>query len=254
MSYKLNCEIVKDLIPSYIEHMTSEISNDAIEEHLSYCDECSQYLAEMQSNLEVENQVDVGEVKNYFGKAKLMYILRGILIAIATASIVIPFIVNLAVSHTLSWFYIVLGGCIMFFTSVGIILYKKKNKFISILGVVSILVVPYLYVIEAVLNKYMLKTSLFWVKTYGLPISLIWIGIIWISIGANKLIKLNMCFSLSIFFILSAFGSWATNALVQDIGNSIDQQNVINSITLGMFSVIFFIIGIIRDTSLKNRK
>ena len=43
------CNIVKDLLPLYAEHMTSEDSNRMIEEHLKTCSECRQELERIQN-------------------------------------------------------------------------------------------------------------------------------------------------------------------------------------------------------------
>lgn len=43
----MKCEIIRDLLPSYIDELTSEVSNQEIEEHLKECTGCSQYLKEM---------------------------------------------------------------------------------------------------------------------------------------------------------------------------------------------------------------
>ena len=40
MKSKLNCEIVKDLLPSYIDHLTSEASNETVQAHLAEFEEC----------------------------------------------------------------------------------------------------------------------------------------------------------------------------------------------------------------------
>lgn len=53
----MKCEIISDLLPSYIEELTSEESNRAIEEHLQTCPVCRKYLEEMQAS------VDAPEIK-----------------------------------------------------------------------------------------------------------------------------------------------------------------------------------------------
>jgi hypothetical protein len=40
---KLSCEIIKDLLPLYVEHITSEDSNQLIHKHLEGCPECTAY-------------------------------------------------------------------------------------------------------------------------------------------------------------------------------------------------------------------
>lgn len=43
----MKCGIIKDLLPSYIDELTSEDSNQAIEKHLKICDECQRYYKSM---------------------------------------------------------------------------------------------------------------------------------------------------------------------------------------------------------------
>ena len=37
---KTNCDIIRDLLPLYAEHITSEASNALVEEHLAECEAC----------------------------------------------------------------------------------------------------------------------------------------------------------------------------------------------------------------------
>lgn len=48
MKDELQCEIVQDLLPSYVDGLTSEVTNTAIREHTGNCEECSQMLERMQ--------------------------------------------------------------------------------------------------------------------------------------------------------------------------------------------------------------
>lgn len=48
MEHKHNCDIIRDLLPSYVEGLTSEATNAAIAEHLIDCAECSAILKHMQ--------------------------------------------------------------------------------------------------------------------------------------------------------------------------------------------------------------
>lgn len=50
---KLPCEVVKDLFPSYIDELTSEVTNDLVKEHTAECEECRRTLESMK-NPEVE--------------------------------------------------------------------------------------------------------------------------------------------------------------------------------------------------------
>lgn len=47
MKNNLTCEIVEDLMPSYIDGLTSEVTNKAVREHLSQCGKCNAKLDTM---------------------------------------------------------------------------------------------------------------------------------------------------------------------------------------------------------------
>lgn len=50
----MKCEIIRDLLPSYVDELTSTESNEEIESHLEYCPECKEYLEEMRKDIEVD--------------------------------------------------------------------------------------------------------------------------------------------------------------------------------------------------------
>lgn len=50
----MKCEIIKDLLPSYVDELTSAESNEEIESHLEYCPECKEYLEEIRKDIEVD--------------------------------------------------------------------------------------------------------------------------------------------------------------------------------------------------------
>ena len=47
MKNNLACELVEDLMPSYIDGLTSEVTNGALREHLAHCDRCKAKLENM---------------------------------------------------------------------------------------------------------------------------------------------------------------------------------------------------------------
>lgn len=47
MKNDLSCEVVKDLLPLYIDNLTSNVTNDAIESHIRSCPQCSEVLSRM---------------------------------------------------------------------------------------------------------------------------------------------------------------------------------------------------------------
>ncbi|MFJ7735636.1 zf-HC2 domain-containing protein [Lysinibacillus sp. NPDC097287] len=50
----MNHSVFKDLIPGYIENLTSKETNKQIEKHMEQCEDCRQYVKDMQEDLLVE--------------------------------------------------------------------------------------------------------------------------------------------------------------------------------------------------------
>lgn len=51
----MNHDIFKDLVPSYIEKLTSEETTRQMEKHMKECEECNKYVVEMQEGFFAEN-------------------------------------------------------------------------------------------------------------------------------------------------------------------------------------------------------
>ena len=62
----MKCEIIRDLLPLYIDGLTSKESNQEIEKHLKNCEECQKYYQEMTGdidNFSVITNEDVNLIK-----------------------------------------------------------------------------------------------------------------------------------------------------------------------------------------------
>lgn len=55
---KINCETTNDLLPLYVEALTSESSNELVKEHLEECDECRQREQTMRAAVHVPENTD----------------------------------------------------------------------------------------------------------------------------------------------------------------------------------------------------
>ena len=65
---RIPCEVIRDLLPSYADGLTSKVTNQWIENHLSTCEECRQALAAMQAP-EPETEPEKKEI-NFLKKNK----------------------------------------------------------------------------------------------------------------------------------------------------------------------------------------
>ena len=52
MKNKLTCAVVKDLLPLYIDKLTSDETNKLIDKHLQSCQDCKEHLNKM-ANTEI---------------------------------------------------------------------------------------------------------------------------------------------------------------------------------------------------------
>ena len=44
---KIPCEIIQDLLPSYIDELTSDVTNREVEAHMMECEQCKNVLEQM---------------------------------------------------------------------------------------------------------------------------------------------------------------------------------------------------------------
>lgn len=52
----MKCEIIRDLLPLYLDGLTGEESNEAIREHLDGCEPCKEVLQQMESETEIKTE------------------------------------------------------------------------------------------------------------------------------------------------------------------------------------------------------
>ncbi|MHB8132241.1 MAG: zf-HC2 domain-containing protein [Mobilitalea sp.] len=104
---KKNCSIVRDLLPLYIDDVSSEESREFINEHLKECDDCKLEL-ELSKQKEIDIKIDnvnnlddksrILDLSKKFKKFKFRSIISGIVIALSTMLLV--YIAYLGLFHT----------------------------------------------------------------------------------------------------------------------------------------------------------
>lgn len=63
MKREISCNIVQDLLPNYIEKLTSNESNQEIEHHMDVCEDCKKVYEQMNSEMSSTVKVPVIEIK-----------------------------------------------------------------------------------------------------------------------------------------------------------------------------------------------
>ena len=90
MNEKKDCKIVQDLLPNYVENLTSEETNLFIKEHLNECNECQNILENMQKELNINSSKrDEREVKYIKKFSNKMKILKFIILTLVIIYVVI---------------------------------------------------------------------------------------------------------------------------------------------------------------------
>jgi len=99
----ISCSLIKDLMPLYIEGLTSTDTNEYIKKHLSECNECKSFLEDIQLepdiNLDINNEelMDKGEIildkiKKSQDRIKYTFIIFSMIVAVSTSILAKGFI------------------------------------------------------------------------------------------------------------------------------------------------------------------
>lgn len=86
MKENRDCRVIQDLLPNYIEKLTSEETNKYIEEHLGKCDECKNIFENMKKEFDLNNisrdKREVKYIKKFSNKMRLLKVIIIIIILI----------------------------------------------------------------------------------------------------------------------------------------------------------------------------
>lgn len=160
-------------------------------------------------------------------------------------------IVDFALERRLTWSLIVIGGCIVGYLVTAALVFGGKYRVIKMLLVVSILVIPYLYIIERVANYYE-PTPIYWVTSFGVPVSLIWLLFIWLLVLIRKITHINVWLMTGIGILFFYFAEGETNSLVDQLvgkSESIRLSEVfpqIYFIAAGVFLIVGALVWILK--------
>ena len=76
MTNKIPCEVIQDLFPSYIDGLTSDVTDTVIEEHIMECERCKTALDAMKepqvSPISLEDKQEIDFLKKTRTKTKRM--------------------------------------------------------------------------------------------------------------------------------------------------------------------------------------
>ena len=215
MDTKLACEIVKDLLPLYVDKMVSDVSQKSIEQHLQQCTDCMECYQNMAVELESSAQTpEVSDIKRFLKKTKRMYFFYG-LCGLSFLSIFVCLIVDLALNKGITWSLIV-GSAVLFADILVYVLSAcKKNKGCITMAVLSIGTGCLLSVIQFT-RYYLMNTGTVWIFRYGFPILLVWLGVLWLPLLFRTVFKWNLWDCIAFFLFLVIVGNYFTKCITGD--------------------------------------
>lgn len=94
---KITCNVIKDLLPLYVDYMLSDDSRTIVEEHINYCQECRNYLNEMRSFIEIPadtNTSPLKKIKSALHKKKIQTVIFSVAVSLVFLSILTAFLTS----------------------------------------------------------------------------------------------------------------------------------------------------------------
>lgn len=134
---KLNCNVIRDLLPLYADQICSDESKKLVEEHLAECGDCSTLLGQMHSmEIETHLRAETGDVLRRQASVfkRKSAVIGAVIAGIFMIPILVCLIVNLATGAALDWFFIVLASLITAASLIVIPLVMPENKLLWTLG------------------------------------------------------------------------------------------------------------------------
>lgn len=134
---KMNCSVIRDLLPLYVDRICSEESRELVEEHIADCKDCFGLLqrmssTEIEADLQFEREDVILRQAKFFKRSSAI---AGTVIAgIFMIPILVCLIVNLAAGAALDWFFIVLASLITAASLIIVPLIMPENKLLWTFG------------------------------------------------------------------------------------------------------------------------
>lgn len=138
---KYECEMIRDLLPLYHDKVCSKVSEKVVEEHLGECASCRE-IAEKLGNTVYDEKLQI-ERENVIGaharKVKRKTFMVGAYIAgILMIPVGVCLICNIAIGHSLDWFFIVFASLMVFASLTVVPLVAEEKRGLYTLGAFTV--------------------------------------------------------------------------------------------------------------------
>ena len=85
---KTNCDIIRDLLPLYAEHITSEASNALVEAHLAECEACRAELEQMEQPVPVRPDAPLRRIRAALQRRNIRAAIGTVLAALCALALI----------------------------------------------------------------------------------------------------------------------------------------------------------------------
>lgn len=102
---KVSCEIIRDLLPSYINDLCSEESKDLINEHVRECENCNEVLTKLEiesKNQNLKERITEKSSVKLFKRVRNRMLLKSVLFIVIAAALISNFYFVGEISKTIS--------------------------------------------------------------------------------------------------------------------------------------------------------
>ncbi|WP_226646260.1 zf-HC2 domain-containing protein [Mesobacillus subterraneus] len=92
---KISCNMIRDILPLYVEDMASQDTRDLVEEHIASCENCKKRLEEMRTFEEPPVDTDIAplrNIQNTLRKKKLQTIILSVMVTLIFAVVTIAYL------------------------------------------------------------------------------------------------------------------------------------------------------------------
>lgn len=254
----MNCDIIQDLIPSYVDGICSDATKECIEEHVSECNQCKGRVAIYRdaeiSDRKIE-QVQIDAFKKFHNQMKLMNLFSVVLVILLIGLGTYTFCTSYRILSTIIYY--------MLFPICMISLYlfttnkkhmkrvEKKDIFVATLSMINIFfAIGFMfYVINCIISGKSVfsvesaQLGPFINKVWGIQFLLFVIGFAYLllrKIRNNINNKCMMCLQMMGMFLLLAYVTVLKDLIsFEDIYGRFTQITVI-IVTMGLLGFLVF--------------
>ena len=105
MKHNLPCEVIRDLFPSYIDDLTSDVTNILLEEHVKECEKCREILGRMQETtegiirFEEKKEIDFLRKTKKINQKKIWGSILGTFVFIITVYFLATYVIGYGTAH-----------------------------------------------------------------------------------------------------------------------------------------------------------